>query len=143
MNIYELMMNELRAGGDKVAVSEDIVKQCNKAIEDWEKEQEKLKLEQVCDQAVDKIVDGMNEYLRVKYGEEWALVDKEIVMEALEGVYGVLANFGKVIKTTDEAITVDKAIGAEEANTVVKNKRNTMSPEDVESIISNWIKILA
>lgn len=130
MNIYELMMKELRAGGDKVAVSEDIVKQCNKAIEDWEKEQEKLKLEQVCDQAVDKIVDGMNEYLRLKYGEEWALVDKEIVMEALESVYGVLVNFGKAIKV-------------DEARTAVNEKRKTMSPEDAESIINNWIKILA
>ncbi len=139
MNIYELMMKELRAGGDKVAVSEDIVKQCNKAIEDYEAEIKRKAEEKAVQASVDKIVEGMNEYLTIKYGQSWALVDKEIVMEALEGVYGVLAAFGNLTKAAPVENTKPEATVVAKKSAVSK----TLTPEDVENIIDDWIKVLA
>lgn len=130
MNIYELMMKELRAGNDKVALSEDIVAQCNKAIADYEAEQKKaeeLKREAA---AVKNIVTGMNDYLTLKYGADFAQVDEVIVMEALEGVYGVLNS----LKEASEAL--------ENAKISAKVSGSTLSAAEVDKIINGWIDIL-
>ena len=130
MNIYELMMKELRAGHDKVLLSEDIVAQCNKAIADYEVELKKAEEDKKVAAAVKNIVTGMNDYLALKYGAEFAQVDEAIVMEALEGVYGVLNS----LKEAGEAL--------ESAKISAKVTGETLSASEVDKIINSWIGIL-
>lgn len=123
-NIYEIIMNELREGADIETVSRLLVEQSNKALDDWEAEKRRAEERKVKEEtkarAIEKIVEGMNEYIQVVYGEDFAVVDGPMVQEALERVYGIL-----------NAVEVEvKPLG-------VKSK-----VDNVDKIINDWIKVL-